>query len=394
MILRLLAFLVLLIPGCLWAQDVSNCKCVYINSPTPTKTRTPTRTPVASKTPTPVTTATKTPVPPTPVPTATPTPAGAFAAVKAQWESRMLTYGQQHCEYIKTLPAGLYYNPNGGPFDPYLGAVYYDGSWVFWQIFDYTGSSYWYDCAQAAEVVYRDRYARHVNGGVAGWQNFGHGLFLDWLKSPGGDLVSKDTIQLLATNCAFCVSNQYNDSPSTGLPGVLQSRENAYVLMAYLNQERTGTPLNPRAMQLVNNALGHVDSWFVSRTAPYVRGFMVGLTAQALIEYRELHRDDRILGALIIAGEELRASSWLPAEKCFAYTDRQTDSGGREAACDLNLLIAPLYAYLYHTTGAQKYRDWHDEAFAGAVAGAWLGNGKQFMQSYRWSFTGLRWRGQ
>ena len=74
------------------------------------------------------------------------------------------------------------------------------------------------------------------------------------------------------------------------------------------------------------------------------------------------------------------------------YTDRATDTGGMEAAPDLNLLIAPVYAWLYHQTGNTVYRDRADQIFAGGVAGAFLSQGKQFDQNYRLSFEYLRWR--
>lgn len=363
------------------AQDVPNCKCVYVASPTPTKTRTPTRTPTPTRTAVP--TATLTPAPtltPTPVPTVAPTatPSGAFAAAKLEWEQEMVTYGQQFCD---VLVAGA------GALDPLLAATYYDAEWVFWNIREYTGDAKWEACAQAAEKVYRDRYLLPNSGKIPGYWVFPHGLYLDWIKNL--DFASRSALDTIAGNCAYCVSTVTAEAE---LKGSTLSRENAYILALYLKQEEAGQPLNPRAATLVNNALGHIDQWFVSKTAPWVRPFMVALTAQALIEYRQLHRDDRILPALILAAETMRAELWLPQYESFKYTDRVTDTGGMEPAVDLNNLIAPMYWYLGLVTGEAKYRIWGDEIFVGGRT-AWISaNQKQFNQNYRWIFDGLRWR--
>ena len=61
-------------------------------------------------------------------------------------------------------------------------------------------------------------------------------------------------------------------------------------------------------------------------------------------------------------------------------------------APDLNLLIAPMYAWLYRQTGETKYRDQGDALFAGGVKKAYLDGGKQFDQNYWWSFDYVRWR--
>ena len=77
----------------------------------------------------------------------------------------------------------------------------------------------------------------------------------------------------------------------------------------------------------------------------------------------------------------------MPDAEAFWYDS--TDATA--AAPDLNLLIAPAYAWLYRQTGDPAYRDRGDQIFAGGVKLAWLG-AKQFNQNYRWSFDYVRWR--
>jgi hypothetical protein len=83
---------------------------------------------------------------------------------------------------------------------------------------------------------------------------------------------------------------------------------------------------------------------------------------------------------------------WVANAEAFRYTDRLVNPGDLDPAPDLNLLIAPTYAWLYYQTGDVKFRDRGDAIFAGGVKYAWLANGKQFNQNYRLSFEYVRLR--
>ena len=76
------------------------------------------------------------------------------------------------------------------------------------------------------------------------------------------------------------------------------------------------------------------------------------------------------------------------------YTDRATPSGGQQPAADLNLLVAPAYAWVYAQTKDVRFRNWHDSLFIGGVkkGTSYLAYAKQFNQAYRWSADGIRWR--
>jgi hypothetical protein len=82
------------------------------------------------------------------------------------------------------------------------------------------------------------------------------------------------------------------------------------------------------------------------------------------------------------------------SSEAFMYTDRVASdgTGGMEPAPDLNLLIAPAYAWMYLQTGDVQYRDRGDQIFAGGVKHSWLGASKQFNQNYIWSFAYVSWR--
>jgi hypothetical protein len=289
----------------------------------------------------------------------------------ARWETQMVEWGRRHGAMLQ--------DPNVA-FDPKLAATYYDAQRVYLQIAEYTGDLSWRNYAHAAAAIYRDQYVIRHNGGVPGYWNFSHGLATDYLQT--GNPQSRNAVLLLARNAAYAPDT----TPISWTEPADLSREVAYTIQAYLNAERLGEPRRARLTTLVNQAFGHMDQWFVTRTAPYVRPFMVALTAEALIQHHKASPDPRTIPALVRAADVMWDTMWLPAAESFKYTDRVVPSGGTEPAPDLNLLIAPLYSFLYRETGATRFRDRGDAIFAGGVRRAYLAGPKQFNQSYRWSF--------
>jgi hypothetical protein len=295
------------------------------------------------------------------------------------WESNMTTFGRQICNKLV---------PGAEDWSLQADAVYYDGERVYYQIATYTGDPTWKYCAGLAEKIYRDGYVIPNNGKVAGWNIFNRGLLMDYERT--GDVTSQDTVVLISQNASFA-------SDGTPLPWTADtsaSREVAYAIMAYLNAEAAGASRRARLADMVNQALGHIDQWFISKTAPYVRPFMVGITMQALIHAYDATHDSRIPDAVKTSLDGLWPSMWLADCQCFKYTNVDTNSGGMTPSPDLNLVIAPAYAWMYYITGDTKYRDRGDQIFAGGVTNAqnWLYLGKQFDQNYWWSPAYVTWR--
>jgi hypothetical protein len=117
--------------------------------------------------------------------------------------------------------------------------------------------------------------------------------------------------------------------------------------------------------------------------------FMVGLTMEALINYYEKTGDVRIPTQIRLAADGLWSTAWVPASSSFYYESAGDQTVG---IADLNLLIAPAYAWLWQKTGAAKYLQSGDQVFAGGVLYANFWSGKQFSQNYRWSFDYVNWR--
>lgn len=288
------------------------------------------------------------------------------------WEANMVSFGRHHCDHL---------NDPHLTNDERLSATYYDAQWIYYQIADYTQDAIWYQCAEKAEKVYRDSYAAPAGGRVAGYWNFTHGLTQSFLRT--GDVNSKSIAISISLNGAYARDN----TSLSETADVSLSREVAYAIHSYLNAELLGQPRRPRLLTLVNQALGHAERWANDNTIS-MRSFMVGLTAHALISYTETTNDNRILPSLIKTLERLWNVNWVAQRRAFKYET----VGDSTPAADLNLLIAPAYAWVYHRTGDKRWADRADEIFKGGIEGAYLANPKQFNQNYRWSFDYVRWR--
>jgi hypothetical protein len=337
---------------------------------------------------------------PTPAQTRIPPSRGDERAVPipelARWKTQMLSYGQKACLQYASLVTD----------DERLAATYYDATRVYEQIADYTGNAVWDDCAAKAKAIYRG-YVLQNNGKVPGYWNFTSGFRMDWERNS--DSLSKQAAILLSQNAAYCT----DATPLGWTARPIVSREVAYCILSYLDAEDLGAPRRARLTTLADQALDHIDQWFVSKTsrAPntfslvpqaagqyYVQPFMVGLTMQALIRYWDVTRDPRVQPAVKKALDWLWARAWVAKDRAFWYENWAPDGNQafpqKKGAPDLNLLIAPAFAWMYQQTGDTTYRDRGDQLFAGGVTRAYLENGKQFNQNYMWSFDYVKWRSE
>jgi hypothetical protein len=301
----------------------------------------------------------------------------------SRWESRMTDYGEKYCREIQD-------GTTSG--EKKLADTYYDAERIYYLIADYTGDRRWMACAQAAEQAYRDGYLFRHNGKLPGFWVFPHGLLMDYQRTQ--DVRSKEALLLMAQNAAFANVGGY---PEEWVVGAESSREVAYNLQLKLLAREVGAPYGEHVTYFANLALGHIDQWFISGTAKYIQPFMVGLTAEALIAYHARTSDPRVLPAIRTAMDRLWDQLWIPREEAFLYIDRPVESAGGQGAIqpapDLNLLIAPAFAWLYMQTGDAKYMERGDQIFYGGARLAAVDFGaKQFNQNYRWSFDYLKWR--
>lgn len=286
-------------------------------------------------------------------------------AAQSLWESQMVVFGNQHCLKSEGTWEGF--------------AWYYDGARVFYQIADYTRNPAFNACALHELNLYRS-YVVNSNGLIQLWRIFPHGLAMNFQRT--GDTLSKTAVEMLH---AFSESNMnlYHYTQTS------YSREVSYLINTALVSSSLGNPLGDRFPEHIELLIGHFDQWFTSKKGPRPQPFMVGLAAEALIDYHARTNDPRIPYLIKLACDEMWRVSWIIANQAFLL---YFEDGTSTPAPDLNLLIAPMYGWIYRYTGESKYRAWGDQIFAGGVNGAWLGGGKQFSQNYRWSGKYVEWR--
>jgi len=294
----------------------------------------------------------------------------------AAWEQHMTVAGKALCDSAQA-------------------DTYYDSARVYYQIADYTHDTTWNACAKRGVTTYRDGYLAPNNFGAAGWNIFAQGLLMDWQRT--NDAASKDALLKLAKNSAFAASY-----PLEWTAPADSSREVAYNVEAKLIAVSLGGSVWGLNEQ-VEQAFNHLTQWTrllqgqpSGTKTTYVRPFMAALTAEALIQWAgaDATKAARVVSALRPLFDAMWVSCWLPDQQTMAYTDKVAPdgTGGRDPAKDLNLLIAPVYAWLYQQTKQPADRDRADQLFIGGATNAFLGQGKMFNQNYRWSFDYLKWR--
>jgi hypothetical protein len=287
-----------------------------------------------------------------------------------EWKENASIYGKKHCNAAETK---VFSEPS---------VTYYDGARVYYQIADLTGDHSFDACAN---MIYSS-YAKYVNanrGKIPGYHVFGEGFKMTFLRT--GDQTAKKALETLVSGSLYA-----NWPDPTSLVHASLSREMSYAIEANLLDQSLGSPANPHFQDLVETLLGHFDQWFISKTVPVVQPFMVALGAEALIAYWDVTKDPRVPPMLQTAADQVWTKSWNRSCSCFNYYN---DDGTLAAASqDLNLLIAPMYGWIFKQTGNIIYRDHGDRAFNAGVTGAWIDGGKQFSQSYRWSGKYVEWR--
>jgi hypothetical protein len=290
---------------------------------------------------------------------------GPIAVAVNQWVERASSFATIHC---KTIKSGSGFN-----------SVYYDSQYVFYKIAELTGESKWRDCAEKAEAEYRDRYVLAKSGLVYGHENFTDGLLASYQLT--GDSQSREAVLLLAQNAYF--ARDITADVSTIDP--IAAREVGYAIVSYLDAETLGAARRDRLGKLVQHGLGHIDKWRQGE-ANY-KPFMAGILARGLIRYAEKVDQAQVIPGLEQLADFLWDNAWDANSRSFVFS-----SDDRSPAPDLNLLIAPLYEWLYQKTGTARFRERGDQIFIGGVENAWLYNIKAFHQNYMWSFDYVQMR--
>jgi hypothetical protein len=301
-----------------------------------------------------------------------------------QWQDNMVRFGKKQVDANRIGCCGSF-----------TGPWYYDGARTFLQMADYTKNAAFRDFAARIHELYRDNSIK--TKGARKYAVFPHGLRDFYFRYH--DEQAKEALKALHENPGYGYRAQW------GAPWNA-SREMAYGLSVHVVAESVGIPRREEKSlgfepgetlfdECVALVLGHFEQWFVSETARYVYPFMVGLSAEALIDYYEVSKDPEVPWMLQLAADKMYGNpdTWDEKTESMMIVEEKKDGRiTRGPAPDLNMMIAPLYGWVFQHTGDVKYRDIGDRLFASGVKRAYLDGGKQFTQNYRWSFKYLEWR--
>ena len=284
---------------------------------------------------------------------------------------------------------------------------YYDGNRVFRQIARYTKDRSWLEAAKKCRLYYRS-YATCPTVGhyVDGWRNFTKGSLLD--ATEDNDATAKQEVLLIARRGKF--SQPQHRAELAGwlrTPSFVDaSREIAYAIEAWSAAKALGDSEFAGRDPYLDIAYFQLDTWraylqgYPASTYPGEPGakfqpFMFALTAEALIEvYQQpstLQADkDKIR-------TKLEAVARLTYDKCYSAPNHAfiANTGNPTTYWPaINLLIVPVYGWLWHETGTAYFLEAGDKIFADGVVHGWpeVWGGKQFSQNYRWSFDYVAWR--
>lgn len=287
-------------------------------------------------------------------------------------------------------------------------ASYYDGELCRYRMVDqFSDAVTYYPMADDHNEWYGNYYVRPNNGAVLGYWVFPQGLVDRYLRRNDTDRGRTWALMLL-NNAPYSNGQAAEEDMS------LQefSRETAFALETKIHCPRMGITLTSlqvaRRQELFEWALGHLDIWY-NNLGTYCRPFMVAITCKALIDYYDyVSQDPRILPKILAVANYIWDHCWVEASQAFNYTDRFVVNGDDlTPQPDLNMLVAPIFGWLWKQTGQQTWRTRGDKIFTGGISvysgsvhisGTFLGTrsasnpaGKQFNQQLYWGPRYIEW---
>lgn len=295
--------------------------------------------------------------------------------------------------------------------DTALLASYYDGQACAFWLADYTSDTTTYHAhADVFNTAYAVNYGRVYGWSIPGYWAFGRGLAERYTRLS--DAAALTDLQNLCANAAYHASGSL---PVSNVDRHELSREWSYVVMNLLDLKRVASISAGQQSRLdacYADLLTIGDDWYTNETASYVRPFMVGLWARALIQFYEEEatagEKTTIQAAITAAANYIWTHCWNEAGGAFLYTDRVgTNPPDAWAAAedgfpqpDLNLLIAPMFAWLWSRTATSSWYTKAGQILDGGAtvydgmwwqSGAYLGtrsadnpNGKHIDQQLTW----------
>lgn len=297
-----------------------------------------------------------------------------------------------------------------------LNDVYYDGELVSYRLADFLGSVSTYNTyADNCYHVYITNYAVPSSYQLPGYWCFLEGLIEAYIRRGIAQRLT-DAQSIMAVDGGrymYPGSPGLNDEGRTIHTRHEISREFAYGILNLrqlrriqnLTTDQT-TLLNSRyadSLTIIDDWSGNVGGAPATQNATYFRPFMGAITAHALINFYEQFASASQKITILAKLTQLANYAYLRCwnSTAFNYTDRDVGvAEDLQPQPDLNMLIAPWFAWLWSVTYDETWRTKARAAFEGGVpiyvggfwqSGSYLGGqsavgvqGKQLDQQLVW----------
>jgi uncharacterized protein (TIGR03382 family) len=303
------------------------------------------------------------------------------------WKKRMAPEGKRLCD-----PSAISDCFGGGSGNDWAYDLTYctarnDGAWVYHQIADYTQDATLADCAKNVVTVYRDKYLGGSGGGSGSGYIYPLGLREDFLRNQ--DAKSKAALQKLIDTTIVTSESWYsNYIPIHDTRGVAQA------IASYMAAEAMGQPRHRNLTTYVDLLLGQLEQLGVA--GQKMQAEDVAYAAHTLISWDKAKPDPRVAVVLQGAADWLWENARVEPAPPWGEAIRFNISNATVADPPTNLLVAPLFAWLYVQTGEVRFRDRGDTLFASGIQRTALDVGSDrgagFTATYFWTFDYVRWR--
>jgi len=289
--------------------------------------------------------------------------------------------------------------------DTAIASTYYDGQLGAFKLADHYGvTSPYYSWATNLRTAYRNYGHANTAGAhfsVPGYWAFGGGMAEAYTRL--GDAQSLADLQDLCTYAAYHNSNNPGTLPGTTADHEL-CREWSYRMLNYLALRSVASLSAGQTTVLgttYTDLLKIAGDW-TGHTATYMRPFMVSLVCHALIDFYDAvataPQKATIRSTITALCDLMVEDCYLPDDSAMTYSDR--DLGVPEdllPAWDLNMLIAPAFAWVWSKTSTTSYKTVAEDLFQGSFQ-AYLGYqanplGKQINQQIVWGTKAFEWLG-
>jgi hypothetical protein len=350
-------------------------------------------------------------------PFATPTSYPAIPNLST-YKSSASTFGISNCAQDTNTTRTIRANDSArltpvGPSTTY-DSWFYDGVGVYYNVQSLLNDGEnWAQCRANVAQVYRDGYVRRNGGSIFEFMMFTEGAYLDYLDT--GDAADLTLINELDNHMIAPYHGNMVDVSYLQRETAYALKNAIYASALQQNNPRFNNTTTFWRDYTLDHVLGHVDQICLSRNAQYFESFMTGLEAEALIQYYDIvGHDPRIPPAIKCLADYMYSSVYntvtsdpgsFPYDKWRMLTNAGVGNNGGSCMVNLNMLIVPMYAWVFKNTGLSEYQTEGDEIWnhgvlldgcqggpAANLTGPTGNYGKQFSQQYYWGPSYVAWR--